>query len=98
MRFDGDWSSDVCSSDLVLKTRLIAVSIYIAGYQSLREVIIGRIRDFFWHGFNEKGDLIDPKYQSEVLSRNQSPLYASLDWLKSMNVIDDSDIKVFEIA
>ncbi|GAJ05894.1 unnamed protein product, partial [marine sediment metagenome] len=31
----------------------------------------------------------------EVLSRNKSPLYASLAWLKGMNVINDNDIETF---
>lgn len=80
----------------VLQLRLISASVYIAGFELLKDSIIDRIRDFFCIGFNEKGDVIDPEYESDMLGRNKSPLYASLDWLKQMNAIDDSDIKSFE--
>jgi hypothetical protein len=80
----------------VTRPRLIAASIYIAGFEALRDSIIGRIRDFFCTGFDKSGDKIDPKYESDVLSRNRSPLYASLDWLKGMNAIDDRDLRTFD--
>jgi len=80
----------------VIRPVLISASIYIAGFEALKDSIIGRIRDFFCHGFDESGDKIDPRYQSKVLSRNKSPVYASLEWLKEMNAIDDADIESFE--
>ena len=80
----------------VIRPVLISASIYIAGFEALKDAIVERIRDFFCHGFDESGDEIDPRYQSEVLSRNRSPVYASLDWLKEMNAIDDADIESFE--
>lgn len=80
----------------VTRPRLIAASIYIAGFEALKDSIVGRIRDFFWTGFNESGDKIDPKYHSDVLARNRSPVYASLDWLKAMNAIDDRDLETFD--
>jgi len=80
----------------VMRPVLLSASIYIAGFQALKDAIIGRIRDFFCYGFDESGDKIDPKYQSHVLSRNRSPVYASLDWLKYMHAINDTDIEVFE--
>jgi len=62
----------------------------------LKDSIIERIRDFFSSGFNQKGWIIDEKYNTEVLNLNSSPLYASLSWLKNMNVIDDKDVEEFE--
>ena len=62
----------------VMRPRLIAASIYIAGFEALKDAVVGRIRDFFWTGFDESGDKIDPKYESDVLARNKSPVYASL--------------------
>lgn len=79
----------------VMRPRLIATSLYITGFEILKDSTIGRIKDFFTHGFNEDGDIIDPKYQSDVLSRNKSILYASLDWLKYMEAIDENDINTF---
>ena len=79
----------------VMRPRLITASIYIAGFESLKDAIVDHIRDFFWTGFDESGDKIDPKYRSDVLARKRSPVYASLDWLTEMNVIDDADVDAF---
>ncbi len=78
------------------RPRLIVASIYIAGFEALKDAIVDRIRGFFWTGFDESGDKIDPKYQSDVLARNRSPVHASLDWLTEMNVIDDGDVRAFD--
>ncbi len=81
----------------VMRPRLIAASIYVAGFDSLKDSIVDRIRMFFWTGFDrETGDKIDPKYKSDVLARSKSPVYASLDWLKEQGAIDDPDIASFE--
>lgn len=80
----------------VVRPHLIVTSVYIFAYEILKDSIIGRIRDFFCNGFNEKGDIIDPKYQTEVLSLNKSPVYASLEWLKGMTAIDQNDIATFD--
>ena len=80
----------------ITRPRLIAASIYIAGFESLKDSLVGRIRGFFWNGFDKSGEKIDPKYQSDVLTRNRSPVYASLDWLKELNAIDDNDSRTFE--
>ncbi len=80
----------------VLRPRLIAASIYIAAFEALKDAIVENIRTFFWCGFDESGDKIDPKYHSDVLSRNRSPVHASLDWLKEMGAINEADLQAFE--
>lgn len=80
----------------VTRPRLIAASIYIAGFEVLKDSVVGRIRSFFSIGFDESGDKIDPKYQSDVLAQNKSPIYASLSWLKEMHAIDDGDVATFD--
>lgn len=80
----------------VTRPRLIAASIYIAGFEALKDAIVGRIRDFFQTGFDKSGDKIDPKYQTDVLALNRSPVNASLDWLKEMNGIDNADVHAFD--
>jgi len=79
----------------ILRSRLIAASIYIAGFEALKDAVIDRIQGFFWTGFDASGAKIDPKYQSDVLARNKSPVYASLDWLMEMDAIDGADIESF---
>lgn len=80
----------------VTRKSLLAASIYIAGFEALKDSIVGRIRAFFWTGFDGSGDKIDPKYKSDVLSRNRSPVYASLDWLKEMKAVNYADLQAFE--
>lgn len=80
----------------VTRPRLIAASLYIAAFEALKDSIVGRIRDFFWVGFDEEGDKTDPKYESDVLARNRSAVYASLDWLKEREAIDADDLPTFE--
>ena len=62
----------------------------------LKESIVGRLRSFYVTGFNPEGDIVDEKYETQVLSRNKSPTYASLDWLLENEVIDTADIEAFE--
>jgi hypothetical protein len=79
----------------LLRGKLISASIFLAAFAILKESIIGRIKDFCV-GFDTNGDIIDPKYQTDVLARNKSPLYASLSWLEEMKAIDAADMATFE--
>ncbi len=81
----------------VLRPILIASSIYITGFEMLKDSIIGHTKDFFSfvHGFEKNGNAAYTKYQTDVLSRNKSILYASLDWLKDMTAIDENDVDIF---
>ncbi len=79
----------------VMRPKLISAAIYIAVFEILKDTIITRIRDFYCSGFDEHGDVIDPRYQQDVLGRNRSPVHASLDWLKEMGALEDNDFAVF---
>lgn len=79
-----------------LRPNLIAASIYIAAFELLKNAIVDRIRDFYTTGFDQNGPRIAPEYQSEVLAKNRSPVYASLEWLKESQAISDNDVAVFE--
>ena len=48
------------------------------------------------NGFDKNGLIVDENYQTEVLSRNKSPLHASLDWLKENGLIDAIDLEKFD--
>ncbi len=79
-----------------LRSNLLIASIYISGFEIPKDSIADRIKSFFTIGFNENGPLVADEYKKEVLSRNRSPLYASLSWLKDMSAIDDDDMRAFE--
>jgi len=69
---------------------------FISTFEILKDSIVDDIRGFYTTGFDEHGPTIEPKYQSEVLSKNRSPLYASLQWLREHDVIDVEDLATFE--
>lgn len=79
----------------VLRPNLILASIYIAAFEVLKNSIIERIRDFYISGFDENGWIIMPEYKEKVLSKDKSPTYASLKWLKESEAIGDEDIEKF---
>lgn len=80
----------------VMKQRLITASIYLAAYEFLVDSITGRILEFFTDGFSNGEFTVSPKYAAEVLSKNKSPVYASLEWLQEHGVIVEDDLKSFE--
>jgi hypothetical protein len=76
-----------------LRSNLLSASLYLAAYEILRSSLIDQIRSFFMVGWSaESGEAIDPRYQTEVLSRAKSPLRASASWLQQHGVIDEHDI------
>ncbi len=67
----------------ILRPNLIIAALYIAVFEMLKSTIAQRIRDFYTFGFDNSiekdgGWLIDPEYQTKVLSKNRSRVYASL--------------------
>jgi len=79
----------------ILRNRLIASALFIATYEMLKSSVVDKIRQFFCCGFDETGDLIDPKYEAVVLRRHKKVTEASLLWLKEMGAVDDDDIRSF---
>jgi hypothetical protein len=79
-----------------LRSNLIIASIFLAAYEILKQSIVERIRNFYSTGFDSSGVMIDSKYEAEVLSKNRSPVYASLAWLKESEAIDDADVAAFD--
>ncbi len=82
----------------VLRSNLITASIYIAAFELLKSTIVNRPRSFYTPGLDHNAADSDPDYQVKVRSKNRSRLYASLEWLKEMQAIDDGDIVAFEMV
>lgn len=80
----------------VLRPSLFLATMFITTFEILKNTIVDNIRNFYTTGFDKYGETIDPKYQTEVLSRNKNPLYASLQWLRENNAVDDADLTTFE--
>ena len=79
-----------------LKGNLIAASLFLAAYESLCASVIDQIRGFYTHGFDEHGPIVDDAYGVKVLSRDKSPLRASLLWLKERDVVTEDDMAAFD--
>jgi hypothetical protein len=73
----------------VVRPRLITAAVYIASFELLKDRLIGRVREFMTHEDHEQ-------YKADVLSRNRSPVYASLDWLLEMGAVSEVDIATFD--
>ena len=70
-------------------------AIFMVGFDLLKSTIVHRPRRFFEAGRSDDEQRREPDY-AELLARNRSPLYASLDWLKEHGAIDAGDLAVFE--
>jgi|WetSurMetagenome_2_1015567.scaffolds.fasta_scaffold391660_1 hypothetical protein len=82
----------------LLRTNLISASIYITAFEIMKDSIIKRVQDFYMFtnfGLEEKDVIALPQYQNDVIKKHTSLIYASLDWLKEENAIDENDIIVF---
>lgn len=91
-----DWERFLTPS--ILRSNMLVASVYIAAFETLKSAIVDRIRDFYWMGWEEGKDFIDPSYKNEVLSLNRSLFFASFQWLKDHKAIDDADVASFEKA
>jgi len=78
----------------ILRTNLISASVYVTSFEILVDSITERVKQFYSPIFDENNH-IDPKYEIDVLRKNKSVTYASLQWLKESGAISDEDIEKF---
>ena len=69
---------------------------FITTFEILKDSIVDDVRNFYTNGFDEHGPTVGDEYQLKVLSKNKNPLYASLEWLREYDAIDDDDLVTFE--
>jgi hypothetical protein len=80
----------------VVRPSLFHATMFITTFEILKDSIVDRIRDFYSVGFGPDGATVSPEYQREVLSRNKSPVYASLSWLQEHEAITSEDVAIYE--
>ncbi|MHA1168956.1 MAG: hypothetical protein ACTSRU_14095 [Candidatus Hodarchaeales archaeon] len=78
------------------KGNLMISSLYIASFESLKDYILHEVKFFFNNGFSGDEYIFDPKYDTHVLSKDKSPVKASLLWLKEIGAIGDKDIEEYD--
>lgn len=79
----------------IMRNRLISSSLFIASFEALKDLIISHIKTFYCIGEAFESKPCD-EYKNEVLSKNKSPLYASLEWFIDNEAINEDDLEKFE--
>ncbi|WP_050416499.1 hypothetical protein [Azoarcus sp. CIB] len=80
----------------VVRPSLFLATMFITTFEILKDSVVDDIRGYYTNGFDENGPTVEPEYRSKVLSKNKSPLYASLQWLRENDAIDNEDLATFE--
>ncbi len=80
----------------VVRPSLFLATMFITTFEILKDSIVDRIRDFYSVGFGPDGATVSPEYQRKVLTRNKSPVYASLSWLQEHEAITSEDVAIYE--
>jgi hypothetical protein len=80
----------------IVKPSLFIATMFITTFEILKNSIVDRIKDFYSISWSEEGSTQSPEYEEKILSRNKSPVYASLNWLHEQQAISDEDLKIFE--
>jgi hypothetical protein len=81
-----------------LRLHLISASLYLAAWETFETAVISRVRDFYWNGFDEKGETVSPEYDTEVLSKDKSPFRALMIWFRDSGAIVDADFQIADRA
>jgi hypothetical protein len=79
----------------IMRNILISSSLFIAAFESLKDLIISHLKGFYCIGELDDSKPCDD-YKKEVLSKNKSALYASLEWFKENQAINEDDLAKFE--
>ena len=80
----------------IVRPSLFLATMFITTFEILKDSIVDDVRNFYTNGFDEHGPTVGDEYQLKVLSKNKNPLYASLEWLREYDAIDDDDLVTFE--
>lgn len=79
-----------------VKPSLFLATMFITAFEILKNSVIDHLRNFYADDWDENGPTISPEYQSRVLSRNKSALYASFEWLQESGAIDSKVLEQYE--
>lgn len=79
-----------------LKDNLLFSSLYVAYFESFKEYVVETVKFFFNTGFSEDEYIFSDDYKTKVLSKDKSPIKATLIWLKELEAIDQSDILLYD--
>lgn len=82
-----------------LMERINYNALFILNFESLKDFLIDKVRDFFTSKYEVKnGELVgipDDKYNKEIRTLGKGSDDASLNWLKSMGAVSEMDIDIY---
>jgi hypothetical protein len=79
-----------------VRPSLFLATMFITTFEILKNSVVDHLRNFYTNGWDESGPNISSEYQSKVISRNKSVLYASLEWLHESGAISSKDLEKYE--
>jgi len=80
-----------------LKSNLVLSSVFLTAYETLKNSIIDQPKSLYKIGFDGERDIIDPKYETEVIQLykgKRNPFRASCIWWKNNNVLTNDIIDI----
>lgn len=95
---NSDFDYDRLLNPKEVRATLFLSSAFITSYELCKEYLIDRIVAFFSDDIEEDSPVESEEYKLKVLSLSKSPLEASLQWYKNMNVINYDDIEIIQRA
>ena len=79
-----------------VKPSLFMATMFITSFEILKNVVVDRVKDFYVTEWSQERMTYSEDYRKRVLSKNKSPVYASLLWLEEADAISSSDIETYE--
>lgn len=81
----------------ILKSNLIATSLYLAAWELFRSSVIAHVSGFYSLGW-DGSPTPSPEYQAQVSSRDKREFRATMRWFKEQGAIVDADFEVADRA
>lgn len=78
-----------------LKANLIAASLYISSFESLKSYLVEKVKSIYVRGFDGETEIISPNYRTNVLTRDKSVVRASLLWLEENGIISPDEVELY---
>lgn len=82
-----------------LKSNLILSSLYITFFESLKDYIIDKVKEFYLTGFDSEGFICSPEYDEKIASKitkKSKLLKVSLNWFVDCGAIEVDRVKEFD--
>ncbi len=88
-----DGTFDKLLNPKLIKKHLMLASLYLTGYELLKNSIVDDVKGFFLTGLNENGFTYSSDYGQKVLPLHRKVFEASCLWLAQMNAITPEDVE-----